>query len=581
MHSRQRTIRRWTRVASLAAVAVLLVALPALARQIIIHDFDESIVVNKNGTIDVTETIQAEFQGSWHGLYRSIPTEYTTPEGLNYTLDIDNIRVTDENGNSLKVEKSSSGRYMKLKIYEPGAEDVTRTIVIHYEVLDAIRYMEDHDELYWGVTGTEWDNPILRAAAHVTLPEGVTGLKAVAYTGALGSRAEDATVNVSGNTVSITTNRALAYREGLTIAVGFDKGLVQQPSTGTKIWRTLMSNKPFAIPLLALIGMIWVWWTRGRDPEAGSITVQYEPPDQLTPGECGTLIDNSVDMRDITATLVDLAVKGYLTIEQKDESHMMGLSHSKAYTFHLKKPPAEWTSLRPHEYALLAALFDDGSTLDVPMTALQNSFYKSVPQIKDRIFDALMKDNYYKSRPNTMSAGYIGAGFVIGFLFVFGSSALQNITGITRFTWALTGIFTGLIICVGGYFMSGRTLLGAKTRAKVVGFEDFLGRVEKDRIERLELTPDLFEKYLPFAMALGVEKKWAGRFAAIAMSSPAWFVGPYGTSFNPVFFTNDMSLMSSQTGSAMVSSPRSSGGSGFGGGGFSGGGFGGGGGGGF
>jgi uncharacterized membrane protein len=577
MRSRQRTIR----CCAWLALAVLLVALPALARQIVIQNFDEEIQVNGDGTIDVTETIEAQFVGQWHGLYRTIPTEYTTPEGLNYTLMVDDIRAADENGSRLKIDETNVGRDKKLKIWVPGADDATHTIVLHYRVIDAIRFFEDHDELYWNVTGNEWDNVIQHASARIDLPDGVSGLKAVAYTGRLGTTGHDSPVEVNGNVVSVTTAHALGYREGLTIAVGFDKGLVRQPTAAMKFWRTLASNKPFAIPILAFFTMFWLWWTRGRDPERESIAVQYEPPDQLTPGECGTLVDNSVDMRDITATLVDLAVKGYLTIEQIDESHMMGLTHSKQYVFHLKKPPAEWISARPHEYEMLTALFDGGASTDVKLQDLQNSFYTHLPTIRSSIFDSLMKDKYYLHRPDTVTGGYMAFGMLVGVLFVFGSGWLMSMSGIARVTWVVTGVLTGAVICAFGYYMGARTVLGARARAKVLGFEEFLGRVEKDRIERIVRTPDMFEKFLPFAMALGVEKKWVASFAGIAMQPPQWYAAPYGVGFNPVFFVNDMHYMAAQTGTMMATSPRSSGGSGFGGGGSSGGGFGGGGGGGF
>ena len=127
--------------------------------------------------------------------------------------------------------------------------------------------------------------------------------------------------------------------------------------------------------------------------------MQYDPPDKLSPGELGTLVENEAGMRDITATLVDLAVKGYLTIEQKDESHLLGLSHSKEYIFHLKRPATEWTGVRPHELEMLSALFNDGSIDAVKLSELQNRFYTHLPAIRSRIFDALMADGYYLHTP--------------------------------------------------------------------------------------------------------------------------------------------------------------------------------------
>ncbi|HJZ52329.1 MAG TPA: DUF2207 domain-containing protein [Candidatus Acidoferrales bacterium] len=559
----------------------LFAALPATARDLVFQHFDAQIYVRADGTIDVTETMETQFIGSWHGIYRTIPVEYSDPHGLNYTLFIEDVSATDDTGQKLKLEQNREGRYVKFKIYVPAAEDATRTITLHYRVLDAMRFFADHDELYWNVTGDEWQNAIDLVTARIELPEGVTGLRAIAYTGVFGSHAQDAQVEVGSNYVQIRSTRRLGYRQGLTAVVGFDKGFVQPPSAGEQFTRFLRSNLPLFIPVIAFFVMLWLWWTRGRDPARNAISVQYEPPDKLTPGECGTLVDNEAAMRDITATLVDLAVKGYMTIEQIDESHLLGLTHSKEYIFHLKKPPGEWDSARPHEQEMLSALFDAGATTDVKLSDLQNHFYKCLPMIRDRIFSALMSDGYYLHRPDTVKQGYMGVGILIGFLMTAGTRFLSAITGIASGTWVIAGLATGAVIAIFGWFMSARTITGARALEKVLGFEEFLGRVEKDQIERLQKTPELFEKFLPYAMALQVEKKWVQAFSGIAVQPPQWYQGSYGSSFTPYFLVNDLNMMSAHAGSVMASAPRSSGGSGFGGGGGSGGGFGGGGGGGF
>jgi uncharacterized membrane protein len=557
-------------------------AMPAIARTLVFKHFDAQIQVHPDGTIDVTEVIEAQFTGAWHGIYRTIPVEYTDDAGLNYTLLLDQISATDSDGQTLKLEQNREGRDVKLKIYVPAAEGATRTILLHYRALDALRFFQDHDELFWSVTGNEWDNPIELVTAHIELPAGVTGLRAIAYTGVTGSRTEDAHVEIRDNVVDITSTRSLGYRQGLTAVVGFDKGFVHPPSASMKFMRFLRSNSPLLIPLIAFFVMFWLWWTRGRDPQRLAISVQYEPPDKLTPGECGTLVDNEAAMRDITATLVDLAVKGYLTIEQKEESHLLGLTHSKDYIFHMKKPPTEWAAARSHEQEMLSALFDDGASADVALSELQNHFYTHLPAIRERIFSALMSDGYYLHRPDTVKQGYIGGGWLIGGLVVFGGAGyLANATGIAVGSWILAGIVTAVVICVFGWFMSARTVAGARALEKVLGFEEFLGRVEKDQIERLEKTPELFEKFLPYAMALQVEKKWVQAFSGIALQPPQWYQGSYGGNFTAFYLVNDLNMMSMQAGSVMASAPRSSGGSGFGGGGGSGGGFGGGGGGGF
>lgn len=567
----------------LVFLCLLAVAIPVSAREVVIRHFDARVTVNANGTIEVLETIEAQFIGSnWHGLYRTIPVEYATPEGINYTLFLEPLSVTDEKANSLRWEQSRQGRDDKFKIYVPDADNSTHTIVFRYRVLDALRFYEDHDELYWNVTGNEWDARIEAASAEIELPGGVTGLHAIAYTGVFGSRAEDAQVSTKDSLVNIATTSPLGYHEGLTAVVGWDKGFVYEPGVGERIWLALRSNWPFVLPVIVFFLMLWLWWTRGRDPERDSITVQYQPPDNLTPAECGTLVDNEAAMRDITATLVDLAVKGYMTIEQKQSSGMLGLSHHNDYIFHMKKQPAEWSGARPHERRMLSGLFDGGSNPQVKLSDLQNHFYKFLPSIRSGIFDALVSDGYYLRRPDSVRQTYIGAGLLIGFLLLAGSGWLSGTTGIASGTWIITGIVTGAIICIFGWFMTARTSTGAKTFAKVLGFEDFLGRVEKDQIARLENAPDTFEKFLPYAMALHVEKKWVQAFSGIAMQPPSWYQGNYGAGFMPYILVNDLSLMSMQAGSVMASAPRSNSGiSGFGGGGGAGGGFGGGGGGGF
>jgi uncharacterized membrane protein len=538
------------------------------------------VEVHPDATLDVTETIEAHFSGEWHGLYRTIPIEYRTPQGMNYTLFLKVLSVVDDSGSSLKYEVSTQNGYEKFKIYVPDAINATRIVVLHYGVRDGLRFFDDHDELYWNLTGDEWDVPIQRASGHIILPAGVTGIRTLAFTGARGSRDADADVTTTGNEVQVVVRRALMFHEGMTLVVGWDKGFVRPPSAGEKFWEFIESNWPFAIPFLVFIAMLYMWWTRGRDPQRQAIAVQYEPPDKLTPGECGTLVDNEAAMRDITATLVDLAVKGYLTIEEKDESHLMGLSHTKNYLFHLKKPATEWAGARPHEVEMLSALFDGGGIDVISLAQLQNHFYLHLPAIRDRIFDALVLDNYYLHRPDQVRQTYIGIGFVTGVMLAVLGGFLANRTGMAPFPWIIS-IASGAVICAFSFVMPARTVSGARTLEKVLGFEDFLAHVESDRFERVIKTPEMFEKFLPYAMALHVESKWVQAFAKIVTTPPNWYQGGYPGAYNAIFLVNSLNMMSSHASSAMSAAPRSSGGSGFGGGGGAGGGFGGGGGGGF
>lgn len=547
----------------------------AAAKERHLRKFDEDLTVLPDGSVDVTERITFQFIGGpWQGIYRNIPVEYAGPRGLNYSLFVDVKSITDATGAKLRYETSRERQYLKLKIYIPNADNSTRTISIEYKVSDAIKFFDDHDELYWNVTGDEWNIPVESASAHVVLPADATNLRAKAFTGAYGTSSQNADVEINGTGVDVQTRTPLAFHEGLTVAVAFDKGAVREPSGLDILLRTLRSNWPLFLPIVAFAGMFWLWWTRGRDPRLRPITAQYGPPDGLTPSEVGTLIDNSVDMRDITAAIVDLAVRGYLTIEQQDKSKLLGLSHSREYIFHLKKARPEWSGLKPHEQTLLDGVFPSGNAGDaVPIEALQNSFYRNIPSIRNQVLDSLVAKGYYARRPDRVRAAYLQAGILTGILLVFAGVWLSKHFGMQLLPFVASGVLCAIIICGFGWFMPARTQTGARTLESILGFEDFLAHVESDRFNRMIKTPEMFEKFLPFAMALGVEKNWSRAFQGIYTQPPEWYQGGgYGPDFYPGMFVNDLNGMSSITSTAMTSAPRSAEGSAFGGGGDSGGG---------
>jgi len=586
-----RGVRDWLARASLRdftfAALLGLLALSgvttASAKELRIESFDAHIQVGSNGAIDVIETIRAHFIGAgWHGLYRSIPVEYVTPQGLNYTLFLDVKKVTDGSGHNLKFESNRVRHYRKLKIYILNADNSVQTISIEYTVSDAIKFFEDHDELYWNVTGDEWDIPIQSAHAQIILPSEASNIRGTAFTGIYGSRAKDAEIDVAGNGVEVRTTAPLPYHAGLTVAVAMDKGAIREPTAADAIGRFLLSNWPLFLPVGVFCVMFYLWWTRGRDPRLRPIPAQYEPPNQLTPGEAGTLVDNAANMRDITASIVDLAVRGYMVIEEVQKDRMLGLMHEKDYNFVLQKERSQWSALKAHEQALLDGFFTAGTASEtISMDSLQNRFYKTLPVMRSGIFDSLVSQGFYKRRPDSVRSTYIGAGVVIGALMIWGGGAMARAMGNAPWPFIIGGIVSGFVICGFGWFMPAHTEQGTRALEGVLGFEDFLNHVETDRFNRTIKTPQMFEKFLPFAMAFGVEKNWSKAFDGILTQPPGWYRGSSGPIFYPVNFTSNLNTMSSRAGNVMASAPRSSGGSGFGGGGSSGGGFGGGGGGGF
>src|SRR5256714_11984185 len=445
---------RWLCVAAVIARLCWTRAIGLSGRELRIENFQSEIVVTPDATIDVTETIHAHFIGGpWHGLYRTIPIEYVTPQGFNYSLILDIKRVTDASGRALRYESSRERHYRKLKIYIPNPDNSTQTISIEYTVSDALRFFEDHDELYWYVTGDEWDIPIQAASARIILPEGATNIRTNAFTGAYRSRAQDADVDIAGNGVEMRTRAPLRLHEGVTVAIAFDKGFVHEPTAANKVSLFLRSNWPLFAPILAFVVMVYLWWTRGRDPRLRPIAAQYEPPDQLTPGEAGTLVDNSADIRDITASIVDLAVRGYLAIEEHQRDRMLGLVHDKDYNFIVHKDRAEWTNLKPHEQALLEGLFTTGKVGEsVSMSSLENQFYTSLPGIKNNIFASLVLHGYYKRRPDSVRSAHLGIGVVLGILILVGGGKIATDLGMAPVPFYVAGVLTGAIICAFGWF---------------------------------------------------------------------------------------------------------------------------------
>jgi uncharacterized membrane protein YgcG len=254
----------------------------------------------------------------------------------------------------------------------------------------------------------------------------------------------------------------------------------------------------------------------------------------------------------------------------------------------LVRPDSEWKDLRRHEEALLRAVF--GRTTgpwpspagprpvidEVSVDDLKHRFYKHVPEIKERIFSQLIDRGYYVRRPDYVRTSFYDLAGVVGIGGTLAGAVLE--LGAAPI---VASVLSALIIGVFGHLMPARTVAGARALEGALGFEEFLDRVESDRFDRVVKSPAMFETFLPFAMALGVERNWARAFEGIYTSQPEWYVGTYHGGFGPRLFAASLADLSTSASSAMVSAPRSSGGSGVGGGGFSGGGFGGGGGGGF
>ncbi len=360
---------------------------------------------------------------------------------------------------------------------------------------------------------------------------------------------------------------------------------------------------PFLIPTFIGIYLVWLLWTRPSDPVRGSSTVQYEPPENLTPGECGALLENVVDVRFITATIVDLSVKGYLAIDHDSAGRKPGLQNDDAdYYFHLLKPLSEWKNLKQHEWQVASAIFIPTNPLQMlsesmadvqkaggsnPLLAekfaqiqavmaspglrelseaantpqpsaglseLRNHFPLHLARIRKAVFDALQTGGYYSRRPDQVRLIYTAAAVVTGLAVVFIGMVMGK-SGADRLPWILSALITAMMIWAVGLVMPARSVAGVRALGKVLGFKDFLSRVEKGRLEKLDDSPQLFEKYLPYAMALGVDGRWAEAFANIAVPPPQWYRGK-NNNFFPVQFVSGLNSASGQMGSEQAPGPN-------------------------
>lgn len=540
----------------------------------------------RRGDVMVTESLTVRFAGQWNGVERMLRERATAHDlrsasergaggstGYRH-VDIDVLGATDAAGNELRTETEASGNTIAVRVWVPGAKDVTRTVVLRYRISDGVTFFAEHDEFYWNVWGSESTARVAGVTTRIIPPEGTTGLRTTAFAGASGSSERNAVARIDGPVAVASTTAPLGPGLGFTVAVGWDAGIVERPGPTEALFDWLRLYGSFALPLLAL-GIMWsTWKRRGKDPAMLPIVTRYRPPTDLTPGEVGTLLDERADMRDVTATLVDLAVHGHLRIEETEGRKILGMEFGEDYRFvRVTQPGAGPT--RSHELMLMNALF--GGRDQVDLSDLKNEFYKDLPDIREAMMDSLTAHGVYTRRPDRIRAGWVVGAFLS--IFVLSPALVAAQAALVAIM--MVPVLTALPIGIFGWLMPARTVKGTRIIERLRGFREFLSRVDGDRLRRMKIDPSDFERILPFAMALGVEKQWGEAFEGLAQEPPRWYHSTSGRRFHPGLFASNLSRMSTATAQTMASSPGGSGGSGFGGGGSVGGGGGGGGGGGF
>jgi len=548
-----------------------------------IRSFRSAIEVRADSSLRVIETIETEFARARHGIYRDIPFRYVDELGKTSVTPLTVLSVADSSGTGWNYKVMRIGSNLRIRIGDPERYvNGRQTYVISYLVENGLLFFPDHDELYWNVTGNGWPVPIDSATAVVTFAEDLAPStpRTRCLTGPRGSREEACTIASGGDGFVFQASRPFRAYEGMTIVLGWDKGIVH-PSTGlrTKLYEwNLPEYWPIALPSLAFLFMLVLWYRKGRDPRTGDpLVVAYAPPEEggrpLLPAEAGTLLDERFDSQDLTASVVDLAVKGYLSIaEEKTEGFLFDKTDHRLRR--LKKAEAD---LPAFERLLLDKLFE-GHGSEVRISELRLSFYKHLEDLRKAVFGGLERFRYFAARPMSVKSAYMRTGALIAVPGLLSGVVLQKIWGWETGLYSFCAALSGAIVVFFARFMPVKTLRGVRALERIKGFEEFLMRAEKDRLERMD-DPRLFEKYLPYAIALGVSERWAEAFEGIVQEPPRWYSSGGGIhAFRTSVFHHSLSTALSGMASAMTAAPRS-GGSGFSGGGGSGGGGGGGGGG--
>jgi uncharacterized membrane protein YgcG len=561
------------------AMLALVFAAPALALEQI-DQFDVVVDVAKNGDIVVTETIDvtAEQDQIRHGIFRDLPRYYENGgDRLPYRYEVLNVT---RDGRAEHYKKSEEDNAVRLRI---GDADTLLTqgaheYLIRYRVKNQVRYFDNYDEIYWNATGTYWAFPIAKARATVVLPPGAQITGAKGYTGRLGETGADYVYAVHGDRHVFETTRPLAAEEGLTVAVGFAKGLIEPPSNLDKGWLWWQRNGALALLLASLCGVFWFLYRNfnkvGRDPAKGPVFPRYEAPEGYSPAATHYIYHRGVrGYQALIATLMNLAVRRRLTIDASDK---------KTTTLTRVDGRAASADFADEDLALEDAIFDGASV-------------KALGKKYDPGFTAA-----YTLFSRTLRRKYGAPYFKWNLGYTLLAAALSVLA--VEYAWhhALhwTAWHTGAVLALAAlngvfmYLMPAPTPRGQEVRTEIEGFRLYMDTAEKLQLNAAEvgsaapppMTTERYEKFLPYAVALGVEKPWTRHFERLIPEeakayAPVWATTGSG-SFHSLAGLNDalISNMSSGVASAL---PQSSSSSGSGGGGSSGGGGGGGGGGGW
>jgi len=535
-----------------AIAGVVLLAGPgsgqAQAKDWWIDSMDVALDVQTNGDVLVDEEVGFTFEGSFSYVTRGIPT--------NNTGGIVDVEVYDSAGNQLyqgdapgTYSTTSEGDYLYITL-NIALADTSETWTIHYKAQDVVMFFDEGDELRWYVFDAETPVPINSARATVTLP-GEVPASEMTYSVQTGYEIP-ARVNSPAASTMVYEAEGFPPYTNFWIVTGFPKGVVEFTWTARRVAAFAVPKVGFALPIIFLLGMLLLWHRRGRDdPSAVYAKYVSEPPSDLPPGIVGALIDEKVDTKEVIATVVDLARKGYLEITDTKKEGIF----SKPLTIFTRKKPLD--DLQGFEAEVARSLFDSAHPDQVTTADLKNNFYVHVGPIVGRIYTETTQRGLFYSNPKSVRSRWVGYGFLTAIV-LGGLTALMVMFEVPGWGWFLAGsVVSALIVFAFAPRMPRRTSRGAQEQRKWEAFRNYLD--DLTRFEDMESARDQFEKYLPYAVALGVERQWVRRFEGLSVPPPMWY--------HPVFIPMYMGSGSSGSGPVQTDIPGGPMGGAFGGGG--------------
>lgn len=621
-----------TALATLLVVLCSLLPLPATAREAI-TSFASAVTLLPDGSVDVIETIGVNAEGYEirRGIFRDIPLVLINPDNSRLRSDLRVKSVMRDGRDEPYALDDIGAGFKRIRI---GDADVMlstgrHTYTIRYSMTRMGRVFADHDELFWNATGNYWNFPIDAAVASVTLPKGAVIDKLVGYTGPPGSQEQAVTITRSpDNTATFRTTRPLASGEGFSVAVSFQKGILTEPQGLAALLYWLSDHRDLVGPGiavgLALLYNLLAWSSVGRDPKRGTIIPLFHAPNGFSPG-----LAHYVDKMGweksgwtaFTASIFDLGVKGLLKIDNPGKTLKVTVTNNAA--------PAD---LPPGERLIYAYLASQGTvTVDTTtgpkLNETRAAFIKTI--------ETENREVYFKN-----NTGYVVLGVALSAALLLGMVLFDMIDPVTLIFAAVGAVFLGIfagilkgfwsspifakvvfaiwIVIFGGnllgaassflgdfqpdvaligaasiilinvifaVLMRAPTVQGRKVMDQLDGFKMYMDTAEKNRLNMTgepPMTVDRFERILPYAIALGVEKPWSQHFEAeLARNAVSDVRGTYAPGFysgrnwstGSGGFSNTVSAVAGGMSAAMVAAqPSSSSGSGFSGGGGGGGG---------